>query len=62
MPKILKIINKIISRLDLLPSGQLLRYHRRPEYRTFTGGIVSLVTIILCLIQFTNMGVQTLHK
>ena len=47
---------------DFFNSSQLLRYENENEYRTLTGGIVSIGIAITIVIGFASMISDTLNK
>lgn len=55
-------IKKLIKFSDFFYSYQLLRYEDQQEYRTLTGGIISLAITITILIGFANMIVSTFDR
>lgn len=62
LSKLGKTLIKLLKKVDLFPTDQFTRYNSEAEYTTATGGLVSLVLIIIILILFSNKGIQTLNK
>ena len=44
---ILKNLSRMIEKVDFFNSSQLLRYEKENDYRTFTGGFISLGIIVV---------------
>jgi len=59
---VLKILKRIIGKMDLFSSIQLLRFDGDAETKTFTGGIFSLAIIIYLISTFSNMVIDTFNK
>lgn len=57
---ILSRLKKLIEITDFFNSTQMLRYEKENEYRTLTGGIISLGIIITIVIGFASMIIDTL--
>jgi len=57
-----KTIKKIINKLDLFSSIQLLRFDGDAETKTFTGGVVSLAVVIYLISTFSSMILDTFDK
>jgi hypothetical protein len=47
---------------DLFPTTQFLRYKEEADYKTATGGFVSIVLIVICVILFYGLGMQTVNR
>ena len=47
---------------DFFYSTQLLRFQKEGEYRTFTGGLLSIGIIVAIIVGFANMIMDTLNK
>lgn len=54
-------IKKGIRFTDLFYTSELLRFNDEMEYRTLTGGLISLAIIIAVVIGFANMIIGTLN-
>ena len=52
----------MISTVDFFNSSQLLRYNTDNEYKTITGGIISLAIITIILISFSSMISDTMER
>jgi hypothetical protein len=59
---VLKLLKRIIGKMDLFFSIQLLRFEGRAETKTFTGGIFSLAIIIYLIFTLSNMLLDTFNK
>ena len=57
---ILKNLSRMIEKVDFFNSSQLLRYKKENDYRTFTGGFISLGIIVVISLGFSNMIIDTL--
>lgn len=53
-------LKKLIKATDFFYSTELLRYDDELEYKTLTGGFVSLAIIITITVGFANMILDTL--
>ena len=53
---------KILRMVDFFQSSKLLRYNGDAEYKSTSGGIVSVTVVIIFIILFSNMGLKTLRK
>ena len=52
----------IISQMDFFSHSQFLRYNNNETYRTFTGGITSILIIALFVGIFFNTMMNTFDK
>jgi hypothetical protein len=59
---VFKVLKRIIGKMDLFSSIQLLRFDGDAETKTFTGGIFSLAIIIYLLSTFSTMVFDTFNK
>jgi len=59
---ILKFIKRVIGKMDLFSSMQLLRFDGDAETKTFTGGLFSLAVIIYLVSTFSSMIFDTFDK
>ena len=55
-------VKQLIYQADLFCSQQLLRYNSETQYKTLTGGLMSLAIISVIVIGFTSMIMDTLQK
>ena len=62
MVQIFKVIRRLVKKLDLFSSIQLLRFKGDAETKTLTGGLISFVIFILMSVTFTSMIIETFHK
>lgn len=62
MFEIFKVIRRLVKKLDLFSSIQLLRFQGDAETKTLTGGLISLVIFIYLAVTFTGMIIDTFHK
>lgn len=60
--KLGRLLQKLLKKIDLFPTNQLVRYNGESEYTTATGGLVSLALIVIILILFSSKGIQTLDR
>ena len=60
--KFVKKVSRAVQQVDFFNSSQLLRYEKENDYRTFTGGFISLGVISVILIGFAKMIFQTISK
>jgi hypothetical protein len=58
----LKILKRIVGKMDLFSSIQLLRFDGDAETKTFTGGIFSLGIMIYLIATFSSMVFDTFNK
>lgn len=59
---VFKVIKKLVNKLDLFSSIQLLRFDGDAETKTFTGGIVSLGIVLYIMSTFSSMILDTFNK
>jgi hypothetical protein len=59
---VFKVLKRIIGKMDLFSSIQLLRFDGDAETKTFTGGIFSLAIIIYLLSTFSTIVFDTFNK
>jgi len=57
-----KVFKKVVGKMDLFSSIQLLRFEGDAETKTFTGGFFSLAVIIYLVSTFSSMIVDTFDK
>ncbi len=60
--RFLEHLKKITSSIDMFYSSEMLRYDNDTEYKTVTGGIITISIIILVTIGFASMITGTLNK
>lgn len=53
------VLKEFILELDLFTHNQFLRYKSEPGYRTLTGGILTIVLIILFAGIFASLAIDT---
>ena len=53
---------EVIKELDIFSHGQFLRYRGEENYRTITGGVVSVVLMVLFAAIFSTMVLNTFQK
>jgi hypothetical protein len=61
MIRILEKLKSLVVSTDFFYSTRLLRYEEDNDYRTFTGGTVSLAIIVTILFGFANMILNTIN-
>ena len=59
---VLKVLKRIIGKMDLFSSIQLLRFDGDAETKTLTGGIFSLAVIVYLISTFSSMVLDTFNK
>ena len=59
---VLTILKRIVGKMDLFSSIQLLRFDGDAETKTFTGGVFSLSIIIYLIATFSSMVFDTFNK
>lgn len=59
--RFLKRVQSLIKVTDFFYSSEMLRYNDENEYRTLTGGIISIGIIITIIVGFANMIMDTLN-
>ena len=62
MPSLKSCLNSTLKKMDLFQTSSLLRYNGEAEYSTVTGGLVSIIVIVIFIILFASMGLQTAQK
>ena len=60
--KIIKHLKKIVTSIDMFYSSQMLRYDNDTEYKTVTGGIITISIIILVTVGFASMISDTFNR
>jgi archaellum biogenesis protein FlaJ (TadC family) len=55
-------IKDIVKMSDFFNSFHILRYKQEAEYRTFTGGLISVGVIITIIIAFASMILDTVNR
>ena len=55
-------MTQLLRRFDLFHTTHLIRYKGEPEYKTATGGLVSIIVIALNIILFYSMGLLTINR
>ena len=60
--KFFTLTKDLLVQADLFHSAQMLRYKSDPDYKTITGGIISLITIIAVVFAFSNMIISTMER
>ena len=58
----LKRMRNLIKHSDLFYSNEMLRYENELEYKSLTGGILSLALIVTVLVGFANMIILTMQR
>jgi hypothetical protein len=59
---VFKVLKRLVNKLDLFSSIQLLRFDGDAETKTFTGGIFSLAIVIYIMSTFSSMILDTFNK
>lgn len=55
-----KSFKNLIRNIDLFYSNEILRYNSTSQYKTITGGIISIAIIIAILVGFSQMIINTM--
>ena len=55
-------LKNVIKRSDLFYSSEMLRYENQLEYKSLTGGILSLALIVTVIVGFANMIILTMQR
>lgn len=55
-------IKNVVKMSDFFNSFQMLRYQQEAQYRTVTGGIMSIAVIITIIIAFASMISDTVNR
>jgi hypothetical protein len=58
----LKKLKNLIKSSDLFYSNEMLRYENELEYKSLTGGVLSLALIVTIIIGFANMIILTMER
>lgn len=61
LKKAIKITKQAVTKFDLFANAKLLRHSEEPEYKSFTGGILSLAVLIAIVIVFSSTVTDTLN-
>ncbi len=59
---ILKKIEDVVKKTDFFYSKEMLRYDDDEDYKTLTGGIISLGIIVAIVVGFASMILSTLNR
>ena len=59
--KILSKVKEAVQMSDFFYSTHMLRFEKEGEYRTLTGGLLSVVIIVVIVLGFANMIIDTLN-
>ena len=55
-------LQDLIRKFDFFSATQFLRYRGEPEYATATGGMTSILILVVFVILFASMGLETARK
>lgn len=58
----LKTFKRLIYQLDMFCSSELMRYQSETQYKTLTGGLLSLLIIGVVVGGFASMVADTLQR
>ena len=58
----LKLLRKLLVKFDFFPATQFLRYKGQTSYRTATGGVFTILIVIIFFILFANALIDILNK
>lgn len=59
---ICKFVKRTLRKLDIFGSSQFLRYKEEPRFGSLTGGIATIILIVLFAILFWNQFIHTIQK
>lgn len=59
---VFKVLRRLVKKLDLFSSIQLLRFKGDAETKTLTGGMISFVIYVYLAVTFSSMIIDTFHK
>ena len=62
MAQIWKKVKKVLSATDYFNSSNMLRFENEDDYKTITGGIISLAIIAVIIVSFTSEILITLQR
>lgn len=62
MPSLKASLGKALRSVDLFPTSNFIRYSGDSDYTTSTGGLTSVVVIVIFIILFASMGLKTVNK
>ena len=55
-------VKNLLKMADFFNSFQMLRFQKETEYRTFTGGLISIGIIITIIVAFASMIINTVNR
>jgi hypothetical protein len=59
---VFKIFKNLVHNADFFSTTQLIRYQEDPDFKTFTGGIFSIVIVALLATIFGNMALSAVRR
>jgi hypothetical protein len=62
MAQIWKKVKNVLSATDYFNSSNMLRFENEDDYKTITGGIISLAIIVVIIVAFTSEILITLAR
>ncbi len=62
MSKFVHYSKQFFEYFDMFPATQFLRYKGSGDFKTATGGCVSVAVIVIFVILFYSLGVQTVNQ
>jgi hypothetical protein len=60
--RFLQSLKKAISSIDMFYSSEMLRYESDTQYKTITGGIITISIVAMVTIGFASMITDTLNR
>lgn len=57
-----KCLKELFQAFDLFATTSFLRYKKDDSYSTASGGVISMLVVIIFLVLFANTALQTLQK
>jgi len=58
----LRSLKRVVSSIDMFYSSEMLRYESDTEYKTITGGMITISIIAVVTIGFASMIADTLNR
>lgn len=60
--KLFQTLKTLVSSIDMFYSTEMLRYDSDTEYKTITGGVITLSIVVMVTVGFASMIVDTLNR
>ena len=62
MSKISSCFSNFFRTVDLFPTSNFIRYNGDADYKTVTGGVISITVLSIFIVLFFSMGLKTARK